>query len=88
MAVAADTTNYVFGAPLTVRLTFTTDDYSVGRQLDLVFTNSTNGAQYNVTARTAVIASGNDNFYIDVVVYPVVNGTYTLTSVTPVAIGG
>ncbi len=88
VAVAADTTNYVFGAPLTVRLTFTTDDYSVGRQLDLVFTNSTNGAQYNVTARTAVIASGNDNFYIDVVVYPVVNGTYTLTSVTPVAIGG
>ena len=87
VAVAADTTNYVFGAPLTVRLTFTTDDYSVGRQLDLVFSNS-NGAQYNVTARTAVIASGNDNFYIDVVVYPVVNGTYTLTSVTPVAIGG
>lgn len=87
MAVAADTTNYVFGAPLTVRLTFTTDDYSVGRQLDLVFSNS-NGTQYNVTARTAVIASGNDNFYIDVVVYPVVNGTYTLTSVTPVAIGG
>ena len=88
VAVAADTTNYIFGAPMTVRLTFTTDDYSVGRQLDLVFTNSTNGAQYNVTARTAVIASGNDNFYIDVVVYPVVNGTYTLTSVTPVAIGG
>ena len=87
VAVAADTTNYVFGAPLTVRLTFTTDDYSVGRQLDLVFSNS-NGTQYNVTARTAVIASGNDNFYIDVVVYPVVNGTYTLTSVTPVAIGG
>ena len=87
VAVAADTTNYVFGAPLTVRLTFTTDDYSVGRQLDLVFSNS-NGAQYNVTARTAVIASGNDNFYIDVVVYPVVNGTYTLTSVTAVAIGG
>ena len=87
VAVAADTTNYVFGAPLTVRLTFTTDDYSVGRQLDLVFTNS-NGTQYNVTARTAVIASGNDNFYIDVVVYPVVNGTYTLTGVTAVAIGG
>ena len=87
VAGAADTTNYVFGAPLTVRLTFTTDDYPVGRQLDLVFSNS-NGAQYNVTARTAVIASGNDNFYIDVVVYPVVNGTYTLTSVTPVAIGG
>ena len=87
VAVAADTTNYVFGAPLTVRLTFTTDDYSVGRQLDLVFSNS-NGTQYNVTARTAVIASGNDNFYIDVVVYPVVNGTYTLTSVTAVAIGG
>ena len=41
--------------------------------------DSSNGAQYNVTARTAVIASGNDNFYIDVVVYPVVNGTYTLT---------
>ena len=52
-----------------------------------MFSNS-NGAQYNVTARTAVIASGNDNFYIDVVVYPVVNGTYTLTSVTAVAIGG
>ena len=29
-----------------------------------------------------------DSFYIDVVVYPVVNGTYTLTSVTAVAIGG
>ena len=87
VAVAADTTNYVFGAPLTVRLTFTTDDYSVGRQLDLVFSNS-NGAQYNVTARTAVIANGTNNFYVDVVVYPTVNGTYTLQTPTVVAIGG
>ena len=87
VAVTADTTNYVFGAPLTVRLTFTTDDYSVGRQLDLVFSNS-NGTQYNVTARTAVIANGTNNFYVDVVVYPTVNGTYTLQTPTVVAIGG
>lgn len=33
-------------------------------------------------------ANGTNNFYVDVVVYPTVNGTYTLQTPTVVAIGG
>ena len=80
IAVSADTDGYVFGTPLTVRLTFTTNDYSEGRQLNITFESSV-ADQYDIEVKTPVIKSGNNNYYVDVDVCLALNGTYNLTTV-------
>ena len=83
IAVEANTTNYVFGTPLNVKVSFTTDDYSVGKALSLTF-QSAAGTEYNVTATTPVIPVGSNSYSVTVTVYPTVDGTFTLQ--TPVAV--
>lgn len=83
IAVEANTTNYVFGTPLNVKVSFTTDDYSVGKALSLTF-QSAEGTEYNVTATTPVIPVGSNSYSVTVTVYPTVDDTFTLQ--TPVAV--
>ena len=83
IAVEANTTNYVFGTPRNVKVSFTTDDYSVGKALSLTF-QSAAGTEYNVTATTPVIPVGSNSYSVTVTVYPTVDGTFTLQ--TPVAV--
>ncbi|MGI6027534.1 MAG: hypothetical protein ACOX7G_11275, partial [Candidatus Scatomorpha sp.] len=83
IAVEANTTNYVFGTPLNVKVSFTTDDYSVGKALELTFKSSV-GTEYNVAATTPVVPVGANNYSVTVTVYPTVDGTFTLQ--TPVAV--
>ena len=78
--VTANTDNYVLGTPLKVRVDVTTDDFSTGNKLVMVFSNSTTG--FDLTATTGVIESGRTNYYVELTLYPMVGGTYTLSSVT------
>ena len=78
--VTANTNNYVLGTPLKVRVDVTTDNFSTGNKLVMVFSNSTTG--FDITATTGVIKSGLNNYYVELTLYPMVGGTYTLSSVT------